>query len=143
MESEAEHESEAETSQTQIIPIKELRNQPLRSALKSCIVSKVSSKYQVIAVRALINTNTELWKVRRIMEETLTKDHHVVGFISCGTALTQTANKEVKNVPGISFWIIFDWPEHGLSAYESHVSKIFLKENLNLLACKAIRSRSK
>ena len=47
MENSTEHEE-----LTEIIPIKELQNQPLKSALKICIVSKVTEKYRVIALRA-------------------------------------------------------------------------------------------
>ena len=92
-----------------------------------CIVEKVTSKYQVIAVRALLNQSSqkELWNVRRILEETLNKDEHVVGFISCGTALKQTIKGNSNNVAGIAFWIIFDWPDYGLNAFESYISKLF------------------
>ena len=136
-------ENSNEQDETEIIPIKELRSQPLKSALKSCIVSKVGQKYQIIALRALVNENSELWNTRRKLEEILNNDTHIVGFISSGTALKQTTNGKSENKAGISFWIIFDWPDYGLNVFESYVSKLFIKQDCNLYGCKAVKGRSK
>ena len=42
---------------------------------------------------------------------------------------------------GISFWVIFDWQNYGLSAYENRVSKLFLESKVDLITCKALRGR--
>ena len=45
--------------------------------------------------------------------------------------------------PGIAFWIVFDWPESGLAAFEEYISKEILSAVLDIHSCKAIRSRGK
>ena len=44
-------------------------------------------------------------------------------------------------IPGVSFWIVVDWPNYALSSYEEIITKTFLAAGLNLESCKAIRSR--
>jgi len=120
---------------------KELKSSVLKSALKSFILSHVTSHYEVAAVRTLIKEKSDIWIVRRRLEENLANQNHVVGFISCLTAL-KTKDQE-EPIPGISFWVIFDWPEYGIQGYENHLTKIFLKEEVELYSCKAVRGRSK
>ena len=48
---------------------------------------------------------------------------------------------EGKIVPGVAFWIAFDWPQYGMAAYENHIRKIFLEANVTPLDCTAIRGR--
>lgn len=120
---------------------KELKSCVLKSALKSFILSQVTNHYEVAAVRTLVKEKNEIWLVRRTMEESLSKQKHVVGFISCLTALKTKESKEP--MPGISFWVIFDWPEYGIQGYENHLTKLFLKERADLYSCKAVRGRSK
>jgi len=125
----------------------ELRNKPLEAALQAFVVSHVIKYFTVAAVRALINVdaNDEIWKIRQIIEDSLSKDKHVVGFFSCGTCIeTKTKEKEKReSVPGISFWVIFDWPEYGIKAYENHLRKLMINTNMNVFACRAIHGRSK
>ena len=125
----------------------ELRNKPLESALKAFVTNHVTKYYTVAAVRALVNLDAkeEIWKIRQIIEGSLSKDPHVVGFFSCGTCI-ETKKKEEsarKNVPGISFWVIFDWPQYGIKAYENHLSKLMINSNMDVFACRAISGRSK
>ena len=133
-------------SQTQLheeesfVSKRELRCRPLEAGLRSLIAQHVTEYYQVAAVRALIRENMlEIYNVREIFEKKLRKEEHVVGYFSCITGLKQ---KE-KEILGISFWVIFDWPEYGLSAYESHLTKLFLSSGLSNLSCKAGRGKSK
>jgi len=44
---------------------------------------------------------------------------------------------------GISFWVVFDWAQYGIQAFENHLAKLILKSNLNLHSCKAIKGRGK
>ena len=79
-------------------------------------------------------------------------------LVSCITALERKLSKKRKNddetqesdneqeyegkiVPGVALWIAFDWPQYGMAAYENHIRKIFLAENVNPLDCTAIRGR--
>ena len=52
---------------------------------------------------------------------------------------SSNANKEP--FAGISFFVIFDWPQYGLIGYEDHLSKIFLETGVHMVSCKAIRGR--
>ena len=45
--------------------------------------------------------------------------------------------------PGISLWIVFNWPESGLAAFEEYISKEILAADLDLRSCKAIQGRGK
>jgi len=42
---------------------------------------------------------------------------------------------------GISFWVIFDWPQYGLAGYENYISKLFFENGIDLQSCNAVRSR--
>ena len=46
-----------------------------------------------------------------------------------------------NNNSGISFWIVFTWPEYSISSFEENISKQFLAAEFDLISCKAIRSR--
>ena len=46
-----------------------------------------------------------------------------------------------NNNCGISFWIVFTWPEYSISSFEENISKQFLAAEFDLISCKAIRSR--
>ena len=54
-----------------------------------------------------------------MMESTLDKEGHVVCYFSCGTALSTKVDGESDDVPGLAFWVIFDWPEYGIGAFEN------------------------
>ena len=136
------------TSQESIVaikPMKELRSPPLKQALKCFVTDHICKYYEVASIRALLKRDTkkELWEARQLMETTLKADNHIVGFFSCGTALSQKVDGKQDDVPGLAFWVMFDWPEYGLSAFECYLSKLILKTGLDLLSCKAVKGRSK
>ena len=49
----------------------------------------------------------------------------------------------INNNCGISFWIVFNWPEYGISPFAEHIYRKFLTAEFDLISCKAIRSRGK
>ena len=146
-------------------PQRSLRSEVLKNALKSFIIPPLLSKYQTIAVRALIDSDTAkkyIWGKRRELEKILQQNKHVVAFFSCVTALQQKKkekkrrysqdestsdeeeNEESKeNIPGVAFWIAFDWPEHGLQAFENEICREFLSTNLDVISCKVVKGRGK
>ena len=74
------------------------------------------------SVRALlkIDSHSEIWEARQLMETTLSEGEHVVGFFSCGTALSQKVKEGKAEHPGLAFWVMFDWPEYGTSDFAFH-----------------------
>ena len=82
-------------------------------------------------------------------------------FFSCITAMVE--NKKTKagkrrndsgsseedveessnNNCDISFWIVFNWPEYGISSFAEHISREFLTAEFDLISCNAIRSRGR
>ena len=155
---------------------RQLRSIKLKNYLKSYICPNVLNYYDIAAVRVLIEESSdEIWLTRRTLEELFGKEEHIVGFISCLTALriskpkkakkrknneaddddhdvekdeeendtTETDTREEDVYAGISFWVIFDWPQYGLQAYENHLAKTVLKANMNLISCKSIKGRGK
>ena len=119
-------------------------------------------KFQVCAVREIcIGTlNKEnLWLHRRKMEKLLEGNEHIVCFFSCITAMVE--NKKAKagkrkidsgsseegveesssNSRDISFWIVFNWLEFGISSFAEHTSREFLTAEFDLISCKVIRSK--
>ena len=46
-----------------------------------------------------------------------------------------------SNNCGISFWIVFNWPEYGISSFAEHISREFLTTGFDLISYKATRSR--
>ena len=147
-------------------PQNTLRSQVMKNALKAFIVPAFLRKYNIVALRALwsvdrLSENSTIWKKRRELEVLLLSNDNIVAFFSCITALQEKKLKknhvaaedsgtdaeednsvgEVINFPGISFWIVCEWPECSLQKIETMISKQFLESGLNLLQCKAIRSR--
>ena len=139
----------------------QLRSSVIKNALKAYVVGPFASKYQVCAVRSLcVNgvSKEKIWITRRLVESLLEENPYVVCFFSCITALSegncrkknQRSNKvssnsedetvaEQKFCPGISLWIVFNWPESGLAAFEEYISKEILAAGLDLRSCKAIQ----
>ena len=82
-------------------------------------------------------------------------------FFSCITAMVEKKNSKarrrrndsgsseengeesINNNCGISFWVVFNWPEYGISPFAEHISREFLTAEFDLISCKAIRSRGK
>ena len=96
------------------------------------------------------------------MEKVLEDNEHIVCFFSCITAMVEKKNtkarrrrrddsgsseedaeESVNNNCGISFWIVFNWPEYGILSFAEHISREFLTAEFDLISCKAIRSRGK
>ena len=48
-----------------------------------------------------------------------------------------------SNNCGISFLVVFDWPEYGFSSFAEHISREVLTAEFDLISCKAIRSRGR
>ena len=48
-----------------------------------------------------------------------------------------------SNNCGISFWIVFNWPEYGISSFAEDISREFLTADFDLISCKAIRSKGR
>ena len=46
----------------------------------------------------------------------------------------------INNNCGISFWIVFHWPEYGISSFAEHISREFLTAEFDLISCKADNS---
>ena len=116
------------------------------AALKCTVAQPISNFYQVVAIRALIKqgeNSPEIWRVRQLLEGKLKSENKVVGFFSCPTALQQVVGGKKIEVPGMAFWVMFDWPEYGLTAFESHLTKLCLSCGISNLECKAVKARSK
>ena len=151
-------------------PNRQLRSKVLKKALSCYIIPPFLQNYEVVGVRALLkNENDNVWEKRRILEATLNNDEHVVAFFSCITAIEgkkkpkkrkiihrdpneseeeeneeeASDNDELSIIPGVSFWVVFDWPQYGLAAYEERISKHFMESGVDLINCKAVRGRGK
>ena len=55
----------------------------------------------------------------------------------------EDGKESCDNNCGISFWIVFNWSEYGISSFAEHISREFLTVEFDLISCKAIRSRRK
>ena len=148
-------------------PARQLRSSVINNALKNFIVATVIKKYQVCAVRSICVdgvSKEKIWLTRRVLENLLAENPHVVCFFACITALVHGKKKKKKNnynnsdseeegeeendkskkvCPGIAFWIAFDWPESGLAAFEEYIAKEFLSAGFDIVSCKAVRGRGK
>ena len=121
---------------------KELRSRLIRNSLKSLVVSPLIKKLQVCAVRAICIGNLSkenIWLQRRKMEKVLEDNEHIVCFFSCITAMMEKKNtiarmrrndsgsseedgeESINNNCGISFWIVFNWPEYGISSFAEQI----------------------
>lgn len=137
--SDVEVSDRSEEGTTEIVPKRELKSSVLKSALKTFVLQHVTKYYETAAIRCMIREAEELWLVRRKVEAALNNDRHVVGFLSCPTALYGGNKKEA--VPGLGFWVIFDWPQYGVRAFEDHLSRLCFREKMDLVSCKAVRGR--
>ncbi|XP_066929136.1 uncharacterized protein [Clytia hemisphaerica] len=139
-----ENASQQQEEQDIINPKKELRCSLVKCALKSFVVQHVSRYYQAAAVRVMLPTpsNMEVWQARQLLEEKFSSEQTIAGFFSCGTALyNQTKDDQHQAIAGISFWVMFDWPEIGIEAYESYLTKIARGIGLETVHCKAVKGR--
>ena len=128
------------------------RSNVIQNALKAYVVGPLTSKYKVCAVRTLYVdgvSKEKLWITRRVLESLLEENPYVVCFFSCITALSEgnhgkkdrRSNKDSSYseddtvaeqifCPGISLWIVFNWPESRLAAFEEYISKEILAAGL-------------
>ena len=90
------------------------------------------------------------------MEKALENNEHIVCFFSCITAMVEKKKAKARrtrndsgsseedgeefsnNNCGISFWIMFNWLEYGISSFAEHISREFLTAEFDLISCKAI-----
>ena len=96
------------------------------------------------------------------MEKVLEDNEHIrMFFFSCITAMVEQKNtkarrsrngsgsseedgeESINNNCDISFWIVFNWPEYGISSFAEHISREYLTAEFDLISYKAIRSRGK
>ena len=150
---------------TEFKPHRQIRSNVIKNALKTYVVGPLESKYQVCAVRYLCVdglSKEKIWMTKRLLESLLEENSYVVCFFSCITALSEGnyrkknrwSNKDSNNseeetvaeqifCPGISLWILFNWPDSGLAAFEEYISVEILAAGLDLRSYKAIRGRGK
>ena len=127
-------------------PKRELKCSLIRTTLKSFVIQHVARYYQAAAIRVMLPTTTNIgvWQARQKLEERFATESSIAGFFSCGTALVnQTKNDQKQDIAGISFWVMFDWPEMGIDAYESHLTRIATETGLETVHCKAVKGRGK
>ena len=146
-------------------PQRQLRSNVIKNALKAYVVGPLTSKYQVCAFRSLCVdgvSEEKIWITRRLLESLLEENPYVACFFSSVTALSEgnygkknrRSNKDSSNgedetvaeqafCSGISLWIVFNWPESGLAAFEEYISIEILAAGLDLRSCKAILGRGK
>ena len=110
----------------------------------------------------MVFQNKKIWIAKRLLESLLEENPYLVCFFSCITVLLEgnhgkisrlsnknTSNSEDEAVaeqiffPGISLWIVFNWTESELAAFEENISKEILAAGFDLRSCKAIRGRGK
>lgn len=144
--SSSEEEQNAKSKEEpKLKPKTEIRSVPLIHALKTFVVDHVMKHYTVAGIRALMKPDSkhEIWQVRQILENKFSEEKHIVGFVSCGTALKTKYKGQDVELPGISFFVMFDWPECAIDYYENHLSEMVMNSGLDLYNCKALRGRSK
>ncbi|XP_066933575.1 uncharacterized protein [Clytia hemisphaerica] len=130
-----------------INPKKELRCSLLKTTLKSFVVTHVSKYYQACGIRVMLPhlSKVEVWLARQKLEERLASEPHVVGFFSCGTALYDVKKNnnddEQQAIAGVTFWIMFDWPDMAIEVYESHITRVAMDVGLDTVHCKAVKGR--
>eukprot|EP00111_Clytia_hemisphaerica_P019795 TCONS_00058404-protein len=139
--SEEDHATSKE--EPKIKPKAEIRSIPLVHALKTFVVENVMKHYTVAAIRALMkpDSKVEIWQVRQALEKKFSEDAHIAGFVSCGTALKTKYKGQDIDLPGISFFVMFDWAECAIDSYENHLSKVVMNSGLDIYNCRALRGR--
>ena len=111
-------------------------------SLKSFVISPLIRKFQVCAVRAMcIGTLSKenIWFQRRKMEKVLAGNEDIVCFFSCITYMVEENKSKTRrtrndsgsseedgeefndNNCGIFSWIVFNWPEYGISLFAEHI----------------------
>ena len=101
------------------------------------------------------------WLQRRKMEKVLEDNEYIVRsfFVHyCYGGTEKAKTRRARNDSGsseedgeefnnnncaISFWIVFNWPEYGISSFAEHIPREYLTAEFDLISCKTIRSRGK
>jgi len=127
---------------------KEFRNVYIKRALKSYVVPAIAKHYQIVTIRAMLKETDNdrlIWGKRREMEHLLNSESSIAGFFTCITGLEEkkSGEDEKKIIPGVCFWIFFDWPGHGVSAFEIKITKLFMESGLDIKRCYAVKPRGK
>ena len=137
----------------------------LRMRWKLMLLDRLSQniKFALLGISVLmVFQKKKIWMTKRLLESLLEENSYVVCFFSCITALSEGnyrkknrwSNKDSNNseeetvaeqifCPGISLWILFNWPDSGLAAFEEYISVEILAAGLDLRSYKAIRGRGK
>ena len=78
----------------------------------------------------------------------LERKESIVEIFSCITALNSvkhdtscpnSGDDEVQQ--GLSFWIVFDWPEHPLSSFENMITKELFNSGMDMKSYTAVQGR--
>ena len=139
---------------------KQIKSKNVQRCLRDLIVTKVITKYQIVAVRAMFereDAEKTIWGKRQLMENMLLENKCVGLFFSCVTMLERRKRKRKRNdgsessdsenddssdcSRGLAFWVAFDWPEHNASDFECVMTKKFLEAGLQITDCKVIPAR--
>ena len=126
---------------------KELHSSLIRNSLKLFLVAPLIRKLQVCTVRVTCagTLNEEnIWLQRRKMEKLLEDNEHIVCFLGkAGKRRNDSGSSEEdmeessSNNCGISFWIVFNWPQYSISSFAEHISREFLTAEFDLIFCKS------
>ena len=132
----------------------QFRSNVIKNALKDCFWTA----YVQIWVDEL--PKEKIWMTRRLQESLLKVNPYLVCFfllynctfrrrhekkmdssnMDSSNSKDETASKQIF-CPEISFWVVFNWPESELAAFEEYISKDVLAAVIDLRSCKAIRER--
>ena len=135
-----------ETEEDVLNPKKELKCALVKTTLKSFVTQHVSKYYQAAAIRVMMPTGskTGVWLARQQLEQRFSNEPQIVGFFSCATALYGVKkDEEQQTIAGVSFWVMFDWPDMAIESYECHLTKIVSETGLDIVHCKAVKGRGK
>lgn len=146
MEQVTSNEEREEREEDVLNPKKELKCAFVKTTLKSFVIQHVSKCYQAAAIRVMLPTGskTEVWLARQKLENRFSNELQIVGFFSCATALYGVKKgDEQQTIAGVSFWVMFDWPDMAIESYECHLTKIVIESGLDIVHCKAVKGRGK
>ncbi|XP_066930600.1 uncharacterized protein [Clytia hemisphaerica] len=144
MEQVTSNEEREEREEDVLNPKKELKCAFVKTTLKSFVIQHVSKCYQAAAIRVMLPTGskTEVWLARQKLENRFSNELQIVGFFSCATALYGVKKgDEQQTIAGVSFWVMFDWPDMAIESYECHLTKIVIESGLDIVHCKAVKGR--
>ena len=137
---------DADNEKNILKPRKELREIPLKRALKSFVIPHIVKNYEVVALRVLWKRPdfNDMQEMRSKLEAAIKGIKEVGIFISCITAQEERKLKgqqhpEIKT--GFSFWVAFEWPEHLIESFEDQICKTIIPIGVDIDQCKSLRAR--